>query len=161
MQKVFTGDGADLAISEEAGEAEIAKMFLHQVGVMVGAAEQIPTATVAAAEAAAIDHPVGEAIMGAEEQFVHLLRGASGITPLKLDGLAGAWQGTYGEDAGIRVAAEEIAHEEIAAMKILEVLVDDEADEEIATGFLLVSRRKFLKRLGQHGIGGTVGDLMN
>jgi hypothetical protein len=63
------------------------------------------------------------------EQFVHVLGRRRRVAPLELHGLPRARQRADGQHAGIRVAADEIAHEKIAAMKILEVFVDDEADE--------------------------------
>ncbi len=57
-----------------------------------------------------------------------------------------------GEDAGIGIAANELAREKIAAMKILEnTRSRPRPIREIATGFLLVGRRKFWNVISQHG----------
>ncbi len=65
------------------------------------------------------------------------------------------------QHAGIRVAADQISHEKIAAMKILKVFVDDEADEKIAARLLLVGWRKFLDRVGENRVCGTICNLMD
>ena len=46
-------------------------------------------------------------------------------------------------------------------MKILEVFVDDKADEKISACLLLVCGRKFLDRVGKNRVCGTICDLMN
>ena len=97
----------------------------------------------------------------ATEQFVHVLGRRRRVAPLKLHGLPRARQRADGQHAGARVGADEIAHEKIAAMKILEVFVDDKADEQVALRLPLFVRRKFLKRFGEHGIRGPVADVTN
>ena len=46
-------------------------------------------------------------------------------------------------------------------MKILEIFVDDKADEHVALRLALFVRRKFLKRFVEHGIRGPVADMTN
>ena len=80
----------------------------------------------------------------AREQFVHVFGRRRRVAPLKLHGLACARQRADRQHAGIRIAADEIAHEKIAAVKILEIFVHDEADEKIAARLLLFDGRKLL-----------------
>src|SRR5674476_685444 len=56
------------------------------------------------------------------------------------------------------VAADQVADQKIAAMKIFEILVHHEADVQVALRLALVFRRYFLHRLGKHGVGGAVAD---
>ena len=161
MQIIFSADGADLAVAEKSGEAERAELFLHQPGVVVRHAEKILSAAVAAAEAAAVNRRAAELLFGAGEQFVHVLGRRRRVAPLELHHLPRARQRADGQHAGIRVAADEIAHEKIAAVKILAVFIDDQADEQVAARLLLFGGRQFLKRLRQHGVGGAVGDLVD
>ena len=44
----------------------------------------------------------------------------------------GRGSGPHGQAAGLRIAAQDVAHQKIAAMKILQVFVDHQADEQIA-----------------------------
>ena len=161
MQKTFFADRTDFSVAEKSGEADRSEFLLDEDGVVVRRAEKIFSATVAGAKAAAVNRRAAEFFFRAREQFTHVLGRRRRVAPLELDGLSRARQRADGEHAGIRIAADEVAHKKITAMKILEVFVDDEADEQIAARLLLVGGRKFLDRVGQHRVGGTVRDLVD
>ena len=93
-------------------------MFLHEARVVAQAAKKIFAATVAAKQAAAINRCVRQIFLRGDQQIVHVLRGGGGVATLKLDRLTRARQRANGEHAGIRIAADQLAHEKIAAMKI-------------------------------------------
>ena len=70
------------------------------------------------------------------------------------------WRGQapHGDAAGVGVGAQDVAHQEIAAVEILQVFVDDQADEQIAARLQLFAAGEIAERLGQDFIGGAVGD---
>src|ERR1700677_4410337 len=125
VQKTFFTDGPNFPVAEKAGQGERAELLLDQGRIVVSHAEEILTASIAAAKAAAINRDIAQILFSAHEQFAHIFGRRRGITPLKLHGLAGAGKRADGEDARIWIAADELAHQEITAMKILEVFVDD------------------------------------
>ena len=90
VQEILLPDGADLAIAEESGETQGAKMILHHPGVMARAAKKIFPPPGAAKQTAAVNFGVAEILVGRLQEIIHVLGGGSGITPLKLYGLAGA-----------------------------------------------------------------------
>jgi hypothetical protein len=161
VQEAFFSDRPDLAIAKETGEAERPKLLLRQAGVVIRHAEEIFPSPIAAAQATTIDGCAVGILFGALEQFAHVLAGRVGIAPLKLHRLAGTRHRAHGKNSRIRIAADELAYQEIATMKILKVFVNDQADKQVAAGLLLVRRRKFLERLGQHRIRRAVRDLMD
>ena len=161
VQEAFFSDRADLAIAKETSEAKRAKLLLRQAGIVIRDAEEIFPSPIAAAQATTIDGCAVGILFGALEQFAHVLAGRIGIAPLKLHGLAGTRHRANGKNSRIGIAADELAHQKIASMKILKVFVYDQADKQVTAGLLLVRRRKLLERLGQHRVRRAIGDLMN
>ena len=82
-------------------------------------------------------------------------------TPLELHGLPLARQGAHGNAAGPGVGAEQVANEEIAPMKFLEVFIDHEPDKQVAAGFFLFVGREFVECFCQHLVSRTIPDLVN
>jgi len=111
VQKIFLADGTDFAVAEKSGESEWAELLFYQLGVVVWAPEKILAATIAAAEATAVNRRVGELFFCARQQFVHVLGRRHRVAPLELHGLPRARHRTDGQHAGVWVAADEIAHE--------------------------------------------------
>src|ERR1019366_7041958 len=109
-------------------------------------AEKSLSAPVAAAEAAAENRRAAKLLPGAGEQFVHVLGRRRRVAPLELHHLSRARLRAHGQHAGIRIAADELAHEKIAPVKILAVFVDNQADEQVSARLLLFGGGKFLKR---------------
>ncbi len=62
---------------------------------------------------------------------------------------------------GARVGAEQLADQKIAAMKILQVFVHHQADEQITARRFLFGRRQLTERLRQHFVSRAVADFMN
>ena len=118
MQIIFFADGADLAVAEKSGEADLSKLFLNEFGVVVWHAKKIFPTAIAAAEAASVNRFAVGVFFGADEQLVHVLARSRGIAPLELHGLAGARQRTHRQDAGGRITADKRTHQKIATMKI-------------------------------------------
>ncbi len=129
VQEILLPDGSDFSVAEEPGETQGAKMILDHPGVMARAAKKIFPPPRAAKQAAAVNFGAAQVPAGRLQQIIHVLGGGSGITPLKLYGLAGARQRAHGQHPRIGVAANQISHQEITAMKILQVFIDDETDE--------------------------------
>lgn len=161
MEEVALADGADFAIAEKAGNTERAEFLLDHAGVVVGRAEKVLSAAVATAQTAAIDGAAGKLRAGADEEVVQVLGGGLGVAAVELDGLAGPEAGADGDVPGTRIGADQITDEEIAAMKLFQVFVDDEADEEVAAGLALVGGGKGVEGFGEDLVGGTVADFMN
>ena len=61
----------------------------------------------------------------------------------------------------LRISADEVADEKIAAMKIFEVFVDDQADEQVAAGSFLIFDRKPVEGFRQDFVGGAVADFVD
>lgn len=57
MEEIHFTDRADFAIAEVAGEAERAEAFLDMARVVVWFPEEMPAASVATAQAAAVNRP--------------------------------------------------------------------------------------------------------
>ena len=74
---------------------------------------------------------------GAAQQRLQVLRRRGGGPPLKLHGLAGARQRADSDAA--RAMSPEIADQEIAAMKLLHIFVNNQADKQIAPRLALLS----------------------
>jgi len=161
VEKILLADGADFAIAEKPRQRQPAKIFLDHLRVVAGFAKEIFPAAIAAAQAAAQNFGVGEFSFGAGKQGLHVLGGGLGVAAMKLDGLADSRERANGNAAGAGIGADEIADEEVAAMKFLEVFIDDKADEKIAAAFALIVRGKRAEGFGEDFIGGAVGDFMD
>ena len=118
VQIIFFADRADLAVAVKSGEADRSQFLLHQFSIVVGHAEKIFSATIAAAEAAAVNRRTADFLLRVFEQIAHVLVRRRRVAPVELHGLTRARQRGDRQHAGIRVAADEIAHEKVAAMKI-------------------------------------------
>lgn len=129
VQEIFITNGADFAVAEKADQSDGAEFFLDQGSVVARFAKEPFAAPIAAAQATAVDDVVANLLFQAVEQDVQVLRSGGGVATLKLNCLAKTRKGTDGQAAAGGVAAEDVADEEIAAVKIFEVFVDDEADE--------------------------------
>ena len=140
MQKILFADRADFAVAEKARESERTEPLLHELGIVIRAAEQMLPAAIATTQAPAVNRRTANLGFGPREQRIHVLGRGVGITPLELHGLSRSRQGADGQHAGMGVAAQQVAHEEVAAMEIFEVFVDDEADEQISLRLALVLR---------------------
>ncbi len=78
-----------------------------------------------------------------------------------MNGLAQARQRADGDAAGARVGAKQVADQEVAAMKFVEVLVDHQADEQIPARLLLFFGRERVERFGQDLVSWTIADFMD
>ena len=86
---------------------------------------------------------------------------AAARAALKLHRLAQARQRPHGDAAGARVGAQQIANQKVPAVEVLQVLVDDQPDEQVAARALLLLGRELVERLRQHLVGGAVADLVD
>jgi len=161
VQKIPVADGADLAIAKEAGEAQGPKLLLDVARIVARDAKQARAAPVAATKAAAQNLASLQVCASTREKVGNVFRACGGIAALKLNGLTGTGERADGEGAGVGVGADEVADEEIAAMKFIEVFVDDESHKKIALAFLLFRRRKLLNGVDENLVGGAVGDLVD
>src|SRR5436309_14521143 len=64
VEEILFTDGADLAIAEEAGQAQRAKVFLHLAGIVARLAKEPLAASVATTKAAAIDQSMAQPLLG-------------------------------------------------------------------------------------------------
>ena len=161
MQKIPVADGTNLAIAKEAGEAHGPKLLLDVACIVTWHAKQARAATVAAAKAGAEDVASFQVCASPPEKLRDVFGARGGIAALKLDGLTRTRERADGEGAGVGVGADEIADEEIAAMKFIEVFVDDEANKEIPLALLLFCRRKLLNRVDEDLVSGAIGDFVD
>src|SRR5579859_4112607 len=137
MQKALVANGPNLAVTEKTGQANRPQLLLDHLGIVVGLAKQALAASIATAEAAAVEWSLFDGGFSSNQQFVHILGGRRRRTPLELDGLAQARQSADGDAAGAGIGSEQIADEEIAAMEFVTIFIDDQADKEIAARLLL------------------------
>jgi len=135
VQIIFPADRADFSITKKPGESERPEFLLHQFGIVIRAAKKIFAAAIATAKATAVNRRAADMFFCARKQFAHVFVRRIGVAPLKLHRLAGTRQRADGQHAGIRVAANQVSHEKIAAMKIFEIFVHDQTDEQIAARF--------------------------
>ena len=56
MEEIALTNRPDLAIAKKSAEPNVAKVVLHEAGVMIGCAKEIFSTTVAATEASAENH---------------------------------------------------------------------------------------------------------
>src|SRR6266568_9604787 len=128
---------------------------------MARLAEQAVAAAVATAQARAVERFAGELLARAPQQGGDVFGAGGGVAALELDGLARPREGADGDDAGLGVRADEIADEKIAAVKVLEVLVDDQSDEQVAARFALFLFGELVDRLRQDFVSRAVADLVD
>jgi len=161
VQKIPVADGANLAIAKKAGEAHGTELFLDVACIVTRHAKQARAATVAAAKAGAENVASFQVCASTPEKLRDVFGARGGVTALELNGLSRTRQSADGEGAGVGVGADEIADEEIAAMKFIEVFVDDESNKKVSLAFLLFRRRKFLNRVNEHLVSRAIGDLVD
>src|ERR1035441_3953751 len=128
---------------------------------MMRTAKEILSPPVATAQTAAVYRFVAQLLPGARQQFLHVLSGGILRPALELDRLAQARQRPHGNAPGARVGAQQVADQEVATVEVLQVLVDNQADEQVTACSLLLFGRKLIERLRQHLIGGTVANLIS
>ena len=110
-------------------------LFVDEPGVVVGLAEQV------AAAAVAREHQRRPSAL-AGEQEAQVLVGAVGVADLELDGRPDLGDGADGEVPGLRVGAEHVADQEVAAPEGVLLLVDHLAHVEPVLDQLAVVRRE-------------------
>jgi hypothetical protein len=124
-------------------------------------AEQAMAPSIATAQATPINDRVAQLPRGAGQQRGHVFGRCRGVASLELNRLTQPRPGADRDAPGARVGAQEIADEKVAAMKFLQVLVDDQSDEKVATCLFLVLGREGVEGLDQHLIGRPVADLVD
>jgi len=80
---------------------------------------------------------------------------------LELDGLTQPRHGSDSDRARAWVSPQQIANEEIAPMKILQVLVDYQPYNEVATRAFLFFGRELVEGFGQDLVGRPIPNLVN
>src|SRR5258706_12950281 len=161
VEEVLFANRTDFAIAKESRQAGRADELLNVAGVVVVLAKETVTAPVATAKAGAINRTVFD--LGAQllQEHRHVFGAGGGVAPLKLNGLAGPWIGADGQRSRFGIGADEVADEEITAMKFIEVFVHHQADEKVAARFLLVLWWEIAEGFGQNFIGRAVADLVD
>ena len=137
MQEVLPADRADLAGAEAAGRGHGAQELGDDPGVVVGHAEQSLPAAVAREEQRRLG-------LLAREQRPQVLVGGGGVADVELDGATDGDLLADGDRAGLAVAADQVADEEVAAAEVDPVLVDDDAEVQalLEQRALLVGRAR-------------------
>src|SRR5262249_37462070 len=155
VQEGLAADGADLAVAEKAGERDRAELGGHAARVVVGGAEQAGAAAVAATEHGGGRPGLAQGLGGGGGPLAQVLVGGGGVAHLELERLADARVGADADGAALAVDTGEVADQVVAAAKLVLVLVDGEADEQVAGGALLHLGGELLHRLDQHLVGGA------
>ena len=144
VQETLVAHGTNFSVAEKPGESEGTELILNQIGIVIFAAEQSASPSVAAAQACAVNDPGLVFFARRGEQHFQIVCGRASVAPLELDRLAGSGESAHGDAPGIRIGTEEVPDEEITALKILEVFVDDQADKQVAPGFFCSVRFRAL-----------------
>ena len=161
MQKVFLSNRTDFAIAEKAREAKRPETALNHGCIMMRIAEKICAAPVATAEASSIYDLTFQLFMSPVQEGKHVLIRGGRIAPLELNRLSGPGMDTDGDHPGIRIHAQEISNQEIAPVKLFEILIHHQTDEQITLAFLLFLRSECAERLDQHFVGRTIRYLID
>ncbi len=106
MQEIPAADWPDFPIAEKAGQAQWSKPLLDHLRVVVGAAEQVLAAAIAAKKAPTVDRRGPEGLTLPREQFVHVFRGGLGRAPLELQRLPSSRQSADEDAAGAGVGTD-------------------------------------------------------
>ena len=138
MQEATLAYGADFAVAKEPGEAERSEPLLDELSIVIWLSEHPLAAAVATAQTTAINRRVFQVAMGSGEQRIHIFSGCGGGASLKLDGLPKPGSRAHSDSPGTGVGAEEVANQEVAAMKVLQVFIDHQSDEQVSPRALLV-----------------------
>src|SRR5688572_33201198 len=115
-------------------------------------------AAVATAQAAPVNRPARKPLLHSLQQCRDVLGPGRCRATLKLHRLAWTRISPDCNGARLRIGAEQIADEEVATMKLVEVFVDDQAHKEVPLRPFLVLRRKVVISFGQYLVGGPVPD---
>src|SRR5689334_6661673 len=118
-------------------------------------------ATIATAEACAINGPGTDLLCGALQQRFDVFGARPGIATLELNGLTDTGRCADREGAGTRINADKVADKEIAAMKFIEVLVNDESDKQISAQAAFFGFRERVQGLHEDFIRRAIADLMD
>src|SRR5439155_6707972 len=161
VQKVPFAHRTDFAVAKKAGQFQRPQLPLNKSRVVVRMAEQTLPPSVATAQAPAKNRGSAQLLSGARQQLEHVFRRRGGVPALELDGLAQAGQPADGDSARARVGAEEVAHQEIASLKFLQILVDNQAHKQVALGLFLVAGGEFVESLDKDLIGWPIADFVN
>ena len=141
MQIIAGSDRSNLAIAEETAQSQRSKMLLHQRGIMARPAKQVLPPAIATEQAATINGCSRQFFLRRGQQLIHVFGGSHGIPALKLDGLARTRQGPHGNDAGVGVAPDQVAHQEVAPAEFLQIFVHHQTDIEVVLRLELFFRR--------------------
>src|SRR5437867_7825258 len=145
VQKIALAHRTNFAIAEKSGQTRRPEVTLNQLHVVVRAAEQALPAPVATAKAAAIKGGAFELRFRARQQRQQVFGGSRRVPALKLNGLAETGQCADREGTGARVRAEQVANQEIAALKFLDILVDNQTHEQVSLRLLPVRYGEFIE----------------
>src|SRR5438093_9945558 len=88
VQEILLTHRSDLAVAKEAGQTERTQSFLDVAGVVVRHSEQMLAASVATAQAAAVNGLACQLLLCLAEQRLEILRAGGGVAALKLHRLA-------------------------------------------------------------------------
>ena len=136
-RKFSPADRPDLAGAERARDRERPEQLVDHAGVVVGHAEEPAAAAVAREEQRGLG-------LDAAEQLAQVLVGGRRVADVELHRLADGDVVADDDRARGLVAAEHVAHEEVAAAEVGLVLVDDDAEVQAGTH----ERPVLLARLG-------------
>src|SRR5581483_1617577 len=161
VQEAAFADRTNFTIAKKAGQPDWAKALLNELSVMIGTAEHSLAASIATAQTAPIYRSFAQGRARARQEFVHVFGRRGGRAALELDGLAQSWSSPDGDAARPRVGAQQVPNQEISAMKLFEIFIDDQTDEEIAARAFLLLGGQLIEGLGQDFIGGPIADLVN
>src|SRR5438132_9408175 len=90
VQKIADADRAYCAVAEKAGQPQRPELLLDQARVVVRLAEKAAAASIATAEAGAVNGGAAELLFRARQQRRHVFGRGGGVPSLKLNRLAGA-----------------------------------------------------------------------
>src|SRR5690349_12728926 len=105
---------------------------------MIRSAKQTPAAPIAGTQTAAVHGFTLQLVPGPGEQFGQILGRRRRGTTLELDGLAKPRQSANSYAARSGIGAEQVAHEEITAVKFLQVFIHHQADKEVTARLFLI-----------------------
>src|SRR5262249_58743501 len=131
MEEGTAAHGADLAVAEHAREGRIGKLITNACGVMVGDLEHVRPASVARE-----DEPAGgrkcATICGARraKHRPQVLVRRLGVTHMKSERLPDAYALADVDRPRVGVTSDDAPHQEVAALVLGLVLVDDDAGEQ-------------------------------
>src|SRR5437867_4222637 len=125
-------------------------MFLHVTRVVPGISKKASPPTIATAQTTAINRRFPKPFLDPLQQRLDVLRPGPRRPSLKLHRLSRTRISPNGNRPGVGIRTDEIANEEIAAVKFLGVFVNHEPDKQIALGLLLLLRGKATESLRQY-----------